>query len=78
MAQTIDATAVRRLLENRTTQELCDDYEKLVTSSRRMPWAEQALSDALFARNEFAWFAWQFTGNPFSCPVMPHRFYGLI
>ncbi|MFF8629716.1 hypothetical protein [Streptomyces werraensis] len=76
MPQTIDATAVRRHLSQRTTQELCDDYEKLTNSSRRMPWAEDAIVRELADRDEKAWFEWQFTGNPFG-PVMPHRFYGL-
>ncbi|MFC9591553.1 hypothetical protein ACFTUC_17405 [Streptomyces sp. NPDC056944] len=73
----IDATIIRQHLGNRTTLELCDDFEHLTKSSRRMPWAEQAISDALFERNENAWFAWQFEGNLFG-PPMPHRAFGLV
>ncbi|MFK0231182.1 hypothetical protein ACIQUL_36060 [Streptomyces sp. NPDC090303] len=68
---------IRRHLGSRTTLELCDDFEHLTKSSRRMPWAEQAISDALFKRNSNAWFSWQFEGNAFGQP-MPHRFFGLI
>jgi hypothetical protein len=77
VAQTLDAGKIRAHLTSKTTQELCDDYEHLANSKRRMPWAEQAISDVLFERNEMAWFDWQFTGNPFG-PVTPHRFFGLI
>ncbi|QJS09123.1 hypothetical protein HKX69_05990 [Streptomyces argyrophyllae] len=77
MPQTIDAVAVRGHLAEKTTQELCDDYRHLVNSKRRMSWAEQAISDALFERNEVAWVEWQLGGNLFG-PSMPHRFFGLI
>ncbi|MGJ3559670.1 hypothetical protein ACR6C2_17005 [Streptomyces sp. INA 01156] len=76
MAQTIDAVAVRRHLEGKTTQELCDDFEHLVKSARRMAWAEQAIMDALFERNSAAHLEWLMEGQPFG-PVMPHRFFGL-
>lgn len=76
MSQTIDEKAIRGHLVNKTTQELCDDFEHLVKSARRMSWAEQAVSDALFERNEVAWVDWQLGGNLFG-PHMPHRFFGL-
>jgi hypothetical protein len=74
--QTIDAVAIRRHLSSKTIQELCDDYEHLVKSKRKMSWAENAVCMELSNRNSEAWFAWQFEGNPFG-PVMPHRFFGL-
>ncbi|MGV9693404.1 hypothetical protein ACWDUX_30350 [Streptomyces sp. NPDC003444] len=77
MTEIVDAAVIRRRLEKRTTLELCDDFEHLSKSSRRMPWAEQAVSDVLFSRNETAWFSWQFDGNAFG-PPMPHRYFGLI
>ncbi|MFE5542738.1 hypothetical protein ACFQ71_02850 [Streptomyces sp. NPDC056534] len=77
MAQTIDVAAIRRHLENRTTLELCDDYKHLTQTARRMPWAEQTISDVLFERNAGAWFEWQLEPRLFGEP-MPHRFFGLI
>ncbi|MGW2710755.1 hypothetical protein ACWC4J_17445 [Streptomyces sp. NPDC001356] len=77
MAQTLDVAAIRRHLEGRTTLELCDDFVNLVNAKRRMSWAEQAISDALFARNEVAWLSWQMDGSIFG-PARPHRFFGLI
>lgn len=77
MAQTIDAAAIRGHLGAKTTQELCDDYVHLVNSKRRMRWAEQAISDALFERNDVAWCEWQMGGGLFG-PYRPHRFFGLI
>jgi hypothetical protein len=71
-----DAVAVRGHLARRTTQELCDDFEQLVKLERRMSWAEQVISDALFKRQPLAWVEWQMEGCPFG-PVMPHRFFGL-
>jgi hypothetical protein len=76
MAQTIDAVAVRGHLAQKTTQELCDDFEHLVQSPRRMPWAEDAITSELFERNEVAWIEWQMEGNLFGA-AMPHRFFGL-
>ncbi|MEV0471023.1 hypothetical protein [Streptomyces prunicolor] len=77
MPQVIDARAIRGHLVGKTTQELCDDFEHLVHGKRRMTWAEQAISDVLFGRNEVAWVEWQLGGNLFG-PTMPHRFFGLI
>jgi hypothetical protein len=77
VSQTIDVAAVRGHLDSKTTLELCDDYQHLRKSKRRMPWAEQAISDALFARNQLAWFEWQMEGGLFGYP-RPHRYFGLI
>lgn len=73
----IDAKVIRGHLDNKTTLELCDDYEHLSESERPMPWAQQALSDVLFERDEAAWVEWQLGGNLFG-RSMPHRFFGLI
>ncbi|MFD4608250.1 hypothetical protein ACFWOT_09050 [Streptomyces sp. NPDC058440] len=73
---TLDAVAVRRHLTQKTTQELCDDYEHLANSVRRMPWAEQAISDVLFERDNDKWFEWRMQGEAFG-PAMPHPYYGL-
>lgn len=73
----IDAKVIRSHLGGRTTQDLCDDFEHLVNARRPMPWAQQAIADALFERNEVAWIEWQLGGNLFG-PTMPHRFFGLI
>ncbi|MER6382123.1 hypothetical protein ACWDBP_39775 [Streptomyces sp. NPDC001233] len=72
----MDAVMVRQHLTTRTTQELCDDYEHLVNSKRRMPWAEHAITSALFERNQVAWLEWQMDGNLFG-PPLPHSFFGL-
>lgn len=74
MAQTLDAAAIRRHLEGKTVLELCDDYAHLVNSSRRIKWAEEAISRELGNRDEVAWFEWMLEGNPFG-PVMPHKFF---
>ncbi|MFF9649717.1 hypothetical protein [Streptomyces sp. NPDC014622] len=74
----LDAKVIRGHLEDKTTLELCDDFMHLRKSERPMPWAEQAISDALFARNQLSWFAWQLDGNGFFGPSRPHRFFGLI
>lgn len=73
----VTAVVVRGHLDAKTTQELCDDFEHLKQCARPMPWAEQAISDALFHRNEVAWFEWQFSSHAFGVP-MPHRYFGLI
>lgn len=75
--QTLDAGAIRGHLEGKTTLDLCDDFQHLRKAARPMPWAEQAISDVLFARDETAWFEWQMEGNLFG-RAMPHRFFGLI
>jgi len=75
--QTIDAKAIRGHLKSKTTLELCDDLMHLRESARPMPWAEQAISDVLFDRNEVAWCDWQMGGNLFG-PERPHRYFGLI
>jgi hypothetical protein len=77
MPQTINVAKIRRHLERRTTLELCDDFVNLVNAKRRMTWAEQSVSDALFARNEVAWLEWQMSGSTFG-PARPHPFFGLI
>lgn len=74
---TIDIAVIRRGLERRTTLELCEDYAHLKKCTRRMPWAEQVISDVLFARNENAWFLWQLEGDLFG-RALPHRFFGLV
>ncbi len=76
VAPTVDVAAIRRHLDKKTTYELCDDFEHLTNSKRRMPWAEQAITDALFTRNEAAWLEWQMSGNTFG-PAMPHRFFAV-
>ncbi|WP_435270956.1 hypothetical protein [Streptomyces sp. 1222.5] len=76
MSQTLNAVEVRKHLTSKTTQELCDDYEHLVNSKRRMPWAEHAITSVLFERNQVAWLEWQMEGHAFGIP-MPHRFFGL-
>jgi hypothetical protein len=77
MAQVMDAAAISRQLLSKTTQELCDDYWNLVNSKRRMGWAERAVEDALFARNEVACLEWMIE-NSGLIPCRPHRFFGLI
>ncbi|MEU6765933.1 hypothetical protein ABZ916_25885 [Streptomyces sp. NPDC046853] len=76
MAQTVDVAAIRRHLDKKTTLELCDDFEHLTKSTRRMPWAEQAVTDALFTRNETAWLEWQMSGDLLG-PAMPHQFFAI-
>ncbi|MET7984592.1 hypothetical protein [Streptomyces sp. NPDC005281] len=76
MPQTIDAVAVRGHLAQKTTQELCDDFERLVKSPHRMAWAEDAIIAALLPHNGAAWLEWQMEGGLFG-PAMPHRFFGL-
>ncbi|MER6102432.1 hypothetical protein ABT115_08895 [Streptomyces sp. NPDC001832] len=73
----VTAAVMRGHLAAKTTQELCDDYEHLVDSKRPMPWAEQAVSDVLFERNQLAWLEWQMEGGLFGFPK-PHRYFGLI
>jgi len=75
--QTLDARKVRSRLDGKTTFELCEDFVLLVNSPRRIVWAEQAISDVLFERNEVAWVEWQLGGQLFG-PARPHRFFGLI
>ncbi|MFF4245195.1 hypothetical protein ACFYY2_12060 [Streptomyces sp. NPDC001822] len=74
---TIDIAVIRTGLEGKTTLELCDDFKHLRNSTRPMPWAEQAISDVLFGRNETAWFEWQLEGDLFG-RALPHRYFGLI
>ncbi|MFG3176549.1 hypothetical protein ACGFZC_15995 [[Kitasatospora] papulosa] len=74
---TIDIARIRNGLEGKTTLELCDDFEHLRKSARPMPWAEQAISDVLFARDESSWFLWQLEGDLFG-RALPHRFFGLV
>ncbi|MFI0553456.1 hypothetical protein [Streptomyces scabiei] len=76
MAQTIDAVAIRRHLSQKTTQELCDDFEHLVNQPRRLTWAEDAISRELSERDNLAWWAWQLEGNAFG-PALPHMHFGL-
>jgi hypothetical protein len=73
----ITAAVIRDHLTNKTTQELCDDFEHLSKSERPMPWAQQAISDVLFERNSVAWLQWQLEGDYFG-RSMPHRFFGLV
>ncbi|MFI8815694.1 MULTISPECIES: hypothetical protein [unclassified Streptomyces] len=73
----IDAKVIRSHLNHKTTLELCDDFAHLSKSERPMPWAQQAISDALFERNETAWFEWQLGGDLFG-RSMPHGFFGLV
>lgn len=77
MSPTTRAVRVRERLADRSTRELCDDYVQVVCAWRRMPWVEQALSHALFARDPLAWVEWQLDGGLFGRPL-PHRFYDLI
>ncbi|MFB6654866.1 hypothetical protein ACFCZ4_06785 [Streptomyces microflavus] len=74
---TIDIAIIRDGLGRKTTLELCDDYAQLRKCERRMPWAEQAISDVLFTRNETSWFLWQLEGDLFG-RALPHRFFGLV
>ncbi|MFI1530015.1 hypothetical protein [Streptomyces griseus] len=74
---TIDIAIIRDGLGRKTTLELCDDFAQLRKCERRMPWAEQAISDVLFTRNETSWFLWQLEGDLFG-RALPHKFFGLV
>ncbi|MYX26089.1 hypothetical protein GTY75_05295 [Streptomyces sp. SID8381] len=78
MPQTIDAVAISRHLSRRTTQELCDDYWNLVNAKRRIPWAERAVEDVLFARHEVACLEWMPDNGGLIGPTRPHRYFGLV
>lgn len=73
----IDARVIRGHLHDKTTLELCDDFQHLRKSARPMPWAEQAVLDVLFERNSAAWLEWQMDGDLFG-RSMPHKFFGLV
>ncbi|MFF1450199.1 hypothetical protein ACFVYF_18970 [Streptomyces sp. NPDC058274] len=77
MAQTIDAVAIRRHLSQKTIQELCDDYEHLVSQRHRMAWAEDAVSSELADRDAKSWLLWTFDATVFGHP-RPHRYFGLV
>ncbi|MEV3860685.1 hypothetical protein AB0J38_41050 [Streptomyces sp. NPDC050095] len=72
---TVRKAEVLDYLKNRSTKELCEDFAELVSLNRRMTWAELAVSDVLFERNELAWIEWQLGGNLFG-PELPHKYYG--
>lgn len=75
MVQRIDAVAVRAHMAQKTTYDLCEEYERLVKGSAPL-WMLDAVERVLADRNRDAWNAWIDAQDAAGLrPVMPMGFF---